>query len=142
MMNQVPIREDAHAVVAAQWGRRLAVQLGFSLVEQTAISTAILEIARNIAKYAGHGQITLHTLADGACVGIEVIAADSGPGIADIALALQDGYTTGKGLGLGLPGARRLMDSFEIVSQPGAGTTITMRKWRTSTDHRDKPGGL
>lgn len=126
----IPIYDDTLAVVAAQRGRALAAQLGFSLVEQTAFSTAILEIARNIVKYAGHGDMTLQAVQDGDRAGIVVLACDSGPGIDNIELALQDGYSTGKGLGLGLPGARRLMDSFEIASQPGRGTTVTMQKWK------------
>ncbi len=129
----IPIHDDTLAVVAAQRGRALAAQLGFSVVEQTAFSTAILEIARNIVKYAGQGDITLQAVQEGERAGILVLACDNGPGIADVNLALQDGYSTGKGLGLGLPGARRLMDAFEIASQPGMGTTITMQKWKHST---------
>lgn len=127
---RIPIRDDTHAVVAAQQGRSLAAQLGFTLVEQTAFSTAILEIARNIVKYAGLGDITLQVVLDGDRVGIVVLACDSGPGIVDIELALRDGYSTGKSLGLGLPGAKRLMDTFEIASRPGLGTTVTMQKWK------------
>jgi serine/threonine-protein kinase RsbT len=108
----------------------MAAQLGFSIVEQTAFSTAILEIARNIVKYANGGDITMQVVQDEAREGIVVLACDSGPGISDIDLALKDGYSTGKGLGLGLPGAKRLMDSLEIASQPGLGTTITMQKWK------------
>lgn len=130
---RVPIRDDTHAVVAAQQGRSLAAQLGFSQVEQTAFSTAILEVARNIVKYAGLGDITLQVVQDGDRAGIVVLACDSGPGIVDIELALKDGYSTGKSLGLGLPGAKRLMDVFEIASQPGLGTTVTMQKWKRPT---------
>jgi serine/threonine-protein kinase RsbT len=104
--------------------------LGFSIVEQTAFSTAILEIARNIVKYAGRGDVILQVVEADKRIGIIVLACDSGPGIEDIELALKDGYSTGKGLGLGLPGAKRLMDSFEIASQPGLGTTIIMQKWK------------
>ncbi len=129
--NSLTIRDDVHAVVAAQFGRRLAVQLGFSLVDQTAISTAILEITRNIVKYAGTGQITLSTVQEGDSTGILIVVSDQGPGIPDLALALKDGFTTGRGLGLGLPGAKRLMDSFEIVSHIGQGTTVTMGKWKS-----------
>lgn len=127
---RIGIYDDAHAVVAAQHGRRLAAQLGFSVVGQTALSTALLEIARNIVKYAGEGSITLDVVNDGLRVGITVIARDNGPGIADVELALKDGHSTGKGLGLGLPGARRLMDRFEIASQPGKGTLVVMQKWQ------------
>jgi serine/threonine-protein kinase RsbT len=129
----VIVEEDAHAVVAAHLGRRIAAQHGFSVVEQTAISTAILEIARNIVRYAGSGSIALRTVLDDERIGIEIVAHDEGPGIPDLALALTDGYSTGGGLGLGLPGARRLMDDFEIVSLPEQGTTVTMAKYRTLT---------
>ncbi len=125
----IQIRDDTHAILAAQQGRALAARLGFSVVEQTACWTAILEVTRNIVKYAGEGCLTLRVVEDGDRMGIVVVACDDGPGIPDLDLALQDGYSTGKGLGLGLPGARRLMDSFEIASQPGQGTTIIMLKW-------------
>lgn len=129
----IHIYDDTLAVVAAQRGRALAAQLGFSLVEQTAFSTAVLEIARNIVKYAGRGDMTLQAVQDGDRVGVVVLAVDNGPGIVDLKLALTDGYSTGKGLGLGLSGAKRLMDSFEIASQPGLGTTVTMQKWKRLT---------
>lgn len=133
----IRVSDDAHAVLAAQHGRALAAQLGFSVVEQTACSTAILEIARNIVKYAGAGEVTFQAVEDGEQVGIVVVACDNGPGIADVNLALQDGYSTGGGLGLGLPGARRLMDSFQIVSRPGQGTTVVMQKWRSAAPVRE-----
>ncbi len=126
----IPIRDDTHAVVASQRAHRMAVQLGFSLVEQTSLSTAILEIARNIVKYAGRGEMVLVALTDADRVGIAVLACDDGPGIADIELALKDGFSTGRGLGLGLPGARRLMDDFDIASAQGRGTTVIMEKWK------------
>lgn len=128
----IHISDDVHAVVAAQHGRRIAALYGFDLVDQTAISTAILEITRNIVKYARCGEITIEILpGDGEPI-IEVVAHDDGPGIPDIALAMQNGYSTGETLGLGLPGARRLMSEFEIESSPESGTTIIMRK-RKST---------
>jgi serine/threonine-protein kinase RsbT len=130
LVNSLIIYDDVHAVVAAQLGRRLAIQLGFSIVEQTAISTAILEITRNIVKYAGKGKILISTVYEGKRTGIVITAADEGPGIPDLTLALKDGFSTGRGLGLGLPGAKRLMDMFEIVSQIGQGTTVTMGKWK------------
>nr|WP_246345350.1 ATP-binding protein [Conexibacter arvalis] len=95
----------------------------------TLVATAISEIARNITAYAGSGEIVVRPVELNGAHGLEVVARDAGPGIADVERALQDGYTTGGGLGLGLPGARRLMDEFEIVSQPGVGTTVTMTKW-------------
>ena len=132
----ISVYDDTHAVVAAQQGRVLAAQLGFTTVEQTAFSTAILEIARNIVKYAGRGDIILQVVEADKQIGIVVLACDNGPGIPDVDLALKDGYSTGKSLGLGLPGAKRLMDAFEIASQPGLGTTITMQKWKGSTPRR------
>ncbi len=131
----ITIQDDTHAVVAAQQGRILAARLGFSTVEQTAFSTAVLEIARNIVKYAGRGDITFQVVEADKRIGIVVLACDNGPGIADVELALKDGFSTGKSLGLGLPGAKRLMDSFEIASQPGVGTTITMQKWKSLPSH-------
>lgn len=123
----VPVSGEAHATLAVWRARALAQRLNFSVVEQTALSTAILEVAKNIVKYAGEGEIEINPVNAG---GIEIIARDNGPGITDIALALKDGYSTGKSLGLGLPGAKRLMNTFEIRSTPGEGTTIIMRKYR------------
>ena len=127
---QVPIRSDADIVTARQQGRTLATQAGFTGSDLTVIATAISEVARNIVQYAQRGEIVLSLLEKGAKRGLLIIARDEGPGISDIALAMQDGYSTGKSLGLGLPGARRLMDDFEIVSTVGSGTTITMKKWK------------
>ncbi|MBI3948311.1 MAG: anti-sigma regulatory factor [Armatimonadetes bacterium] len=125
----VPINWEVDVVTARQRGRALASELGFSRGDLALIATAISEVARNILEYAGHGEVTVATAQDGRRRGIMVVARDEGPGIADIALAMQDGYSTGKGLGVGLPGSRRLMDDFEIASEVGKGTTVTMRKW-------------
>ena len=125
----IPVASDADLVLARQAGRRLAQELGFSSTDITLIATAISEVARNIIQYAGAGEIILDTIDEDRRVGILVIARDKGPGIDDIALAIRDGYTTGKGMGLGLPGSRRLMDEFEIDSEPDQGTTIVMKKW-------------
>lgn len=127
---RIPISDDAHAVVAAQNGHQLARKVGCSLVEQTAISTAILEVARNIFKYAGTGEIILNVIYEDTQSGILVHAIDQGPGIVDLDLAMTDGFSTGKTLGMGLPGAKRLMDYFEIQSSPGFGTKIEMKKWK------------
>lgn len=126
---RVPVASDADLVLARQAGRRLAQDLGFSSTDITLIATAISEVARNIIQYAGAGEIVLDTIDEDQRVGILVIARDKGPGIDNIALAIRDGYTTGKGMGLGLPGSRRLMDEFEIESEPDQGTTIVMKKW-------------
>jgi serine/threonine-protein kinase RsbT len=128
--HHVQIASDTDVVTARQLGRELAAEAGFSGGDQTVIAAAISEIARNILNYAQTGEVMLHSTHDGARQGIIVIARDNGPGIPDVALALQDGYTTSGGLGLGLPGSRRLMDEFTVVSSLGAGTLVTMKKWR------------
>jgi serine/threonine-protein kinase RsbT len=125
----VTISRDADIVQARQEGRELAVAAGISGSDLTMIATAISEVARNILVYAEQGTIRLSLAERSGHRGVEVVAEDRGPGIPDLELALRDGYSTGKSLGLGLPGARRLMDEFEIVSQPGQGTSVTMRKW-------------
>jgi serine/threonine-protein kinase RsbT len=126
---QVRIASEADIVTARQLGRRIAAESGFSSTDQTLIATAISEVARNIIEYARRGEIILSRLEERGRRAVKIIARDNGPGIADIELAMQDGYSTGNSLGLGLPGAKRLMDDFDLVSSPGAGTTITMRKW-------------
>lgn len=126
---RVAIASDDDVVAARQAGRRLAEALGLGTTDLTLLATAISEVARNITAYAGSGEIVVRRVEQRGRRGIEVVARDEGPGIADVDRALQDGYTTGGGLGLGLPGARRLMDDFEIASRPGAGTTVTMTKW-------------
>ena len=108
----------------------MAAQLGFSGVDLTLIATAISEMARNIAVYTGEGEIVLDAIQDGSKQGILVVARDEGPGIPDVERALQDGFSTGQSLGLGLPGARRLMDELEVASQAGKGTSVTMKKWK------------
>lgn len=126
---RVPIDRDGDIVAARQKARELATHVGFSGSDLTIIATAISEVARNIVVYADHGEIVLSAVQRGGQRGVLVIARDAGPGIPDIEQAMCDGFSTGKSLGLGLPGARRLMDEFEIVSEVGKGTTITMRKW-------------
>lgn len=125
----VPIDTDADIVAARQRGREIAVALGFTASDGTLIATAISEIARNILLYAKCGEIVLATAAEAGRRGIVIVARDRGPGIPDIRRALQDGYSTSQGLGLGLPGSRRLMDDFAITSEVGVGTTVTMMKW-------------
>lgn len=125
----IPIRVDRDIVAARQEGRELAVKLGFSLGDATVVSAAISEIARNILDYTPGGEIQLRIVERGGRRGVEIVGRDAGPGIQDIPQALQDGYSTSGSLGLGLPGARRLMDEFEIESEVGRGTTVTMRKW-------------
>lgn len=127
----VPIKTDADVVLARQKGRELATAAGFSSTDQTLLATAISEVARNIVSYAGSGEIELGVITEGARRGILIVARDHGPGIADVTLAMRDGYSTGNSLGVGLPGARRLVDQFELESKLGVGTTVTLKKWRT-----------
>ena len=126
---RIPIDSEADIVATRQQGRALAAELGFSSADLTLIATAISEVARNIVAYAKRGEIVLRHANQGSRRGIVVVARDKGPGIPDIAQAMQDGYSTSRGLGLGLPGAKRLMDEFDIASQVGKGTTIVMKKW-------------
>jgi serine/threonine-protein kinase RsbT len=126
----VSINSDQDIVSARQKGRAMAMELGFSSGDATLIATAISELARNIVTYARKGQITLKGVQGSSRVGILVIASDEGPGILDIRQALRDGFSTSGSLGLGLPGVRRLMDEFEITSQPNLGTTVAVKKWR------------
>ena len=127
---RVAINSDQDIVLARQKGRARAIELGFSSGDATLIATAISELARNIVAYARKGRITLNVVNGLNRHGISVTASDDGPGITDIRQALRDGFSTSGSLGLGLPGVRRLMDEFEITSQPGRGTTVVVKKWR------------
>jgi serine/threonine-protein kinase RsbT len=126
----VPINSDQDIVAARQKGRSLAVAVGFSSGDATLIATAISELARNIITYAKSGEIRLTVLNGSVRQGIQLVAYDKGPGIPDIPQALRDGFSTSGSLGLGLPGVRRLVDEFEIVSTENSGTTVTAKKWR------------
>jgi serine/threonine-protein kinase RsbT len=126
----VSIDCDADIVSARQKGRELASQCGFPSTDLAVIATAISELARNLVRYAVHGEIILRLLDENGRRGVEVVAVDDGPGIPDLTLAMQDGYSTSGSLGLGLPGVRRLMDEFDIVSEFGKGTMVTVRKWK------------
>jgi serine/threonine-protein kinase RsbT len=125
----VSVKAEADIVDARQVGRQLALELGFSATDRTLIATAISELARNILLYAKSGEILLSVIDHHGRRGIELVARDRGPGIADVTRALQGGYSTSGGLGLGLAGTRRLMDEFEISSVVGNGTTVTVKKW-------------
>lgn len=127
---QVPINSDQDIVAARQKGRLLAAAMGFSPVDATLIATAISELARNIVSYAKSGEIRLSVINGSARQGIRVVAEDQGPGIFDIQQALRDGFSTSGSLGLGLPGVKRLVDEFEIVSEKNRGTTVTAQKWK------------
>lgn len=124
------IAVDLDIVQARQSAREQAAATGFSGGDQAVIAAAVSEIARNILMYAKRGTVTLRSENSDERRGLVIIAEDDGPGIADIPRALQDGYSTSGGLGLGLPGSRRLMDEFDVVSIPGKGTTVTMKKWK------------
>src|ERR1700677_743971 len=126
----VGIKSDTDIVAAREQGRYLAERIGFTPVEMTVISTAISEIARHIIEHANSGEIALSEYQNGVKHGIQITASDQGPGIPDVNRAMQDDYSTGKGLGLGLPGSKRLMDEFEIQSHVGQGTVVVMRKWK------------
>jgi serine/threonine-protein kinase RsbT len=126
---ELPIKSDLDVLKARQYGKQLASTLRFSSSERTIIATAISEIARNTVLYAKSGRLLLRLIQQGRRRGLLIVARDEGPGIADLDLVMQDGYTTSRGLGIGLPGARRLMDEFEIESELGKGTVVTMKKW-------------
>lgn len=127
---RVPIHSDSDIVAARKKARDLAAGLGFRSSTATIISLAISELARNILLYAREGEVILKVSQNGEAKGIIVVARDSGPGIAHLDQAMQDGYSTSGGLGLGLPGVKRLMDEFQIVSKPGEGTTVVAKKWK------------
>jgi len=126
----VPVASVNDIVTARLQGRALAERLGFSAGEATLVATAISELARNIVQYAGNGDIVLRSTTNGTRRGIVVVARDHGPGISDLKLAVRSGYSTSGGLGLGLPGVRRIVDDFQIVSNHQDGTTVTVTKWR------------
>ena len=127
---RVVIADDADLVTARAEARAMAERLGFPQPDPTLIATAISEIARNIVVHSGGGEIVLKPFEDANRYGLVVIATDAGPGIRDVEAALRDDYSGRGGLGLGLPGARRLMDEFDLVSDAENGTTVTMKKWR------------
>jgi serine/threonine-protein kinase RsbT len=127
---RVAINSDQDIVLARQKGRAMAIELGFSSGDATLIAAAISELARNIISYAGEGEILLNVMRGPSVTGMRIIARDEGPGIRDITQALRDGFSTSGSLGIGLPGVRRLMDEFMISSQPGQGTTVTVKKWK------------
>lgn len=124
------IQSAADVVLVRQAVRKFAVELGFSLVDQTKIVTAASELARNTLDYGGGGTVKLEALRDGIRRGLRLTFEDQGPGIPDIELALKDGYTTGNGLGMGLSGTKRLVNEFNIVSRVGEGTCVTIIKWK------------
>lgn len=129
---RIPISEESDIVFARQRAAQLAKKLGMGLLDQTKIATATSELARNIVRYANPGEVFIEEVDNGICIGLRLTFKDAGPGIPDIPTAMQDGYTTSKGMGLGLSGAKRLVNEFEINSQVGVGTTIVLKKWKLS----------
>jgi serine/threonine-protein kinase RsbT len=127
---EMPLRTSDDVVRVRQAVRARAVAAGFSLVDQTKIVTAASEIGRNTVDYGGGGTLRLETLRDGQRRGVRLTFVDQGPGIVDLSMALKDGYSTGTGLGLGLSGARRLCNEFDVTSAPGQGTTVMLARWR------------
>jgi len=128
--HELNIRSSADVVSVRQAARGLAERVGFSLVDQTKLVTAASELARNTIDYGGGGSVRLELVENGVRRGVRLTFEDQGPGIPDLALALKDGYTSGHGLGLGLGGARRLVNDFTIESSPGAGTRIMIARWK------------
>jgi serine/threonine-protein kinase RsbT len=124
------VRTEHDVVLVRQAVRQWAVQLGLGLVDQTKIVTAASELARNTLSYGGGGTACLEALQDGGRSGLRLTFEDHGPGIADLARAMTDGYTSGHGMGLGLGGSKRLVNEFDIWSQPGEGTRVTVTRWR------------
>lgn len=126
----ISIQSSADVILVRQAVRKLAVELSFSLVEQTKIVTAASELARNTLNYGGGGTVKLEVLEEGMRRGLRLTFEDQGPGIPDLDLALKDGYSTGNGLGMGLSGTKRLVNEFNIVSHVGEGTCVTITKWK------------
>ncbi|MCZ2260423.1 anti-sigma regulatory factor [Sporosarcina sp. G11-34] len=127
--SSVEIYTEWDIVAARQLGRNEAKEIGFGVVDQARITTAISELARNIYLYAKTGKIEIERLSENNLFGISIIASDNGPGIADMRKVMEDGFTTSGGLGAGMPGVRRLMDEFKVDTEIGVGTTIVARKW-------------
>jgi serine/threonine-protein kinase RsbT len=129
---KLAISDEDSLVSARQLARSAAKELGFGVVDQARIATGVSELARNVIRYANgrHGEVLIRQIERDDRTGLEVQVADDGPGIADVEQVLKDGYTTGSGLGMGLPGTKRLMDEMSIDTAPGRGTTVTIRKWR------------
>lgn len=130
-LEQIPIQNEGDIVLARQSVRAFCQGLGFSTIDLTLIATAVSEISRNILEYAKRGTLSFRSEKKGRISGVVIIGEDSGPGIADVELAMRDGYSTRNSLGMGLPGIKRLMDDFSIQSQPGVGTKVVVKKWKS-----------
>jgi serine/threonine-protein kinase RsbT len=128
--DEMPVRSEQHIVLVRQAVRKMTQELGFSLVDQTKMVTAASELARNTVIYGGGGSLTWEMFVDGARKGLRLTFADTGPGIPDMSLAMKDGWTSGSGLGMGLSGAKRLVNEFDIQSEPGKGTRVMIARWK------------
>lgn len=126
----IPVLVESDVVKVRQSVRAIAVEIGLSLVDQTKVVTAASELGRNLLIYGGGGEVILDLVTDGIRRGVRAAFIDEGPGIADLEQALRDGFTSGSGMGLGLGGAKRLVNDFDLVSKPGEGTRVTITKWR------------
>lgn len=126
----LPLRNDHDIVMARQLVRKLSLELSFSLVDQTKIITAASELARNTVLHGGGGTMSWEVVLDGARKGLRLVFEDKGRGIPNMELAMKDGWTSGTGMGMGLPGTRRLVNDFDIQSKPGEGTRVTIARWR------------
>ena len=126
---RIPVRDETGIAWSVMEARKAAMAIGFDEIICQMIATAVSELANNIVKYAGRGEILIDRIVARSQAGMQVIARDSGPGIEDIQKAMADHYSTGDTLGLGLPGVKRIMDDFELTSEPGKRTTVTIRKW-------------
>jgi serine/threonine-protein kinase RsbT len=126
---RVPVRDETGIAWSVMEARKAAMAIGFDETICQMIATAVSELANNIIKYAGRGEVLMDRIVAGSRTGMEIIARDKGPGIENIQKAMEDHYSTGGTLGLGLPGVKRMMDEFELTSQPGKNTTVTIRKW-------------
>jgi serine/threonine-protein kinase RsbT len=129
-LDEAPLRSDHEIVLARQLVRRLTQELGFSLVDQTKMVTAASELARNALVYGGGGSMRWELLDNSGRRGLKLTFSDEGPGIPDVAMAMTDGWSSGKGLGMGLSGTRRLVNQFEIDTKPGAGTRVSIIRWK------------
>lgn len=130
MSDVVPIRVEADVITARQLVRKLASELGFSLVDQTKLVTAASELGRNVVRYGRGGEMRWERLTNGTRTGLRLVFEDQGPGIPDVALAMTDGWTSGSGLGMGLTGTRRLVNEFDLHTEVGKGTRVTIARWR------------
>jgi serine/threonine-protein kinase RsbT len=128
-VKEITINRGDDVILAREYAREMAHEIGFDLAEQTQIGTAASELSRNVHQFAGNGKVTITEVVSDGIRGIAIVVEDRGPGISDIEQAMQDGFSTNNGLGFGLPGARRLMDEFEIESRMGVGTTVKIKKW-------------